>query len=290
MSYGYSTLPEDPERHRELRVADLVGAVARAWWVVVIAIVVALAVGVVVVRVSARVVEARTSIFLGTAITPTGQTIASAVTSDPTAVGKLATGDLLTQAAGDACSGQAAKRSVDIPRPLRAGQQPTTIDIVVRAENQRCAEPTSAKLAQLVADADNGSVQLKAETLRASERFYKSQQQKLQTQIDDANRRIKIIQDDNGLTDAEKALQVSVQAAVSSPLTVNLTTVNTSLQQTQLLAQQAESLEGARPLPGTSSAVVSPTYRTTLPVAALAGLLVGLVAALIVGLRRSRRA
>jgi hypothetical protein len=274
----------------DLRLSDLLGAIARAWWAVPITMAITLAIAAAVVATSDRVVEARQALYLGQGATPQGAPIPNSVISDPEANTRLVTADRLraaVDAAGDACRGAApTEKATNIPRPSRPNAVPTLIEVIVRSGTSRCSTAAVTNLAGLVREANrSGYIAETEKTLTSSIETYNRQLEDITRSLEDARERVAAIEGSR-LPAEQKTLIISAISSSTEPLLVNRGVTLENLRNAQLQLEQVQGLNGAIPSGAVKTAVVSPTYRRTLPVGALAGLLLGLIAALAIGLRR----
>lgn len=287
-----TTRPARPlDEEREIDFAGLGRTILRRWWLVLLAVVLGAVLGYLASLGGPDVYVARTTLYLGTPLSPTGGAQIQSLATNPATVGEIVRSEAVVQeVAGelDIPPGRLragiASRAIPPPAAARTTQNPL-VEISVRGPWQAESAEAANLLAAKVIEEISGYVDVKAEGLRAQ---VENQNRELQ-QIEERLERLEAAALRPGLSDVER---LSLQSLIGFAEQRRGQVVNerTTTRQLLTLADTVERSTQVTEARAARAPAQSP--RSAIVVGALIGLLAGLVLALLweplVGRRRSR--
>jgi hypothetical protein len=283
-----STRPA-PELEDEQEV-DLSSAWQRIklrWWLPVGGLVVGAIVGIALAASAASVWRAQTIIYLGQPFAPLGGGQIQSLATNPRTVNEIVHSETALKAAS-ARSGIPVSRlrtAVSTKEIVETGQLRGVnplVEISVKGSGKRKVELAADALAHRVTDRVSVYVAQKI-------RLLESQVATAQTQLDEANARIRAAQQQQATIIADKSIPVDQRLLVTANLNSVITTADArraalqeSLAESQQLLNLAQDVESSRVVePAGASKTTARSSRSSLLVGALIGLILGTIAALL---------
>jgi hypothetical protein len=286
------------EQRDEVRVSEYAGRVVRRWYIVVACIVVAVLLVVLNTVSGGNRYQSQASVFLGAPLTPNGQqTFPASIETNPTsATAFLRSDEVMFKAAGAAGLKPQALRSHTSITQLtstvaKSGLANANLQITVLGAPSwsRTSVRTATKsLADSVITWANTYQDQKRTLLQSQVTTDKTQIQTLQSAIDSANKAIAAIKTSN-MSPTDKAVQISPLLATVADAGSRLDEISSQMTQNQMFLTAADTIERAGYLGSPSVKQVTATsHQSSLIVAAFAGLIVGIILALLWDAFRSR--
>jgi len=286
------------EQRDEVRVSEYAGRVVRRWYIVVACIVVAVLLVVLNTVSGGNRYQSQASVFLGAPLTPNGQqTFPASIETNPTsATAFLRSDEVMFKAAGAAGLKPQALRSHTSITQLTStvatsGLANANLQITVLGAPSwsRTSVRTATKsLADSVITWANTYQDQKRTLLQSQVTTDKTQIQTLQSAIDSANKAIAAIKTSN-MSPTDKAVQISPLLATVADAGSRLDEISSQMTQNQMFLTAADTIERAGYLGSPSVKQVTATsHQSSLIVAAFAGLIVGIILALLWDAFRSR--
>jgi len=286
------------EQRDEVRVSEYAGRVVRRWYIVVACIVVAVLLVVLNTVSGGNRYQSQASVFLGAPLTPNGQqTFPASIETNPTsATAYLRSDEVMFKAAGAAGLKPQALRSHTSITQLtstvaKSGLANANLQITVLGAPSwsRTSVRTATKsLADSVITWANTYQDQKRTLLQSQVTTDKTQIQTLQSAIDSANKAIAAIKTSN-MSPTDKAVQISPLLATVADAGSRLDEISSQMTQNQMFLTAADTIERAGYLGSPSVKQVTATsHQSSLIVAAFAGLIVGIILALLWDAFRSR--
>ena len=276
----------------DVTVGSYVHALARRWWVIVGFVVLGMAAGAIFTLAQPDTYDGTASVYIGQTTDANGDPIAS-LSSNARAATQLLASDALLQAAAKKAGMSAAKLrdevSVETPSQVVKTTQ-SIVNLVVITVRDKAAE-RAATAANALAD---GLLEKLKPTTQEKVDLLQEQVDTLQTQIDASDRSAKAATAalteiaKGGGTKAEKALAAAPYIAVAQAAASDRSTLETSLQRAQLLLFTTKSVEQPRLLheAAVPQSPSGPDMKLNVAAGALAGFVIGLIAALALERRR----
>ena len=286
------------EQRDEVRVSEYAGRVVRRWYIVVACIVVAVLLVVLNTVSGGNRYQSQASVFLGAPLTPNGQqTFPASIETNPTsATAFLRSDEVMFKTAGAAGLKPQALRSHTSITQLtstvaKSGLANANLQITVLGAPSwsRTSVRTATKsLADSVITWANTYQDQKRTLLQSQVTTDKTQIQTLQSAIDSANKAIAAIKTSN-MSPTDKAVQISPLLATVADAGSRLDEISSQMTQNQMFLTAADTIERAGYLGSPSVKQVTATsHQSSLIVAAFAGLIVGIILALLWDAFRSR--
>jgi len=288
---------EQPARD-DIDVASYLGAVARHWWVVLVLVAVGIVAGVVLTLLQPTTYDATASVYIGQTTDANGNPMAGLNSNAKAAIQLLSSQTLLNDAAratGDGMTAATLRRETTVETPSSTIKTTSSVVnivvITVRDESRRRA----AAAADALADA---LLERIGEAPKDRIALLESQVADLKRQLSAARQRgaraaaaLAAIAAGSG-SRAEKAAAAAPYVAVAQAAASEAESLTTALQKAQLMLLTARNVEEPRilheaALPDTPS---GPDMRLNVAAGALAGLVVGIIAAFVRQRRLSRAA
>jgi uncharacterized protein involved in exopolysaccharide biosynthesis len=286
------------EQRDEVRVSEYAGRVVRRWYVVVACIVVAVLLVVLNSVSGGNRYQAQASVFLGAPLTPNGQqTFPASIETNPTsATAFLRSDEVMFKAAGAAGLKPQALRSHTSITQLtstvsKSGLANANLQITVLGASgwSRTSVKTAVtSLSDSVITWANTYQDQKRTLLQAQVKTDQAQMTTLQTAITTANRAIVAIKASN-MSPSDKAVQMSPLLATVADAGSRLDEISSQMTSNQMFLTAADTIERANYLGSPSvKQVTAASHQSSLIVAAFAGLIVGIILALLWDAFRSR--
>jgi len=292
-----STRRSAPELEDEQEV-DLSSAWQRLkvrWWLPVGGLVVGAVVGIALAASGGSVWRAETIIYLGQPFAPLGGGQIQSLATNPRTVGDIVRSEAALKAASEASGIPVSRlRSGISTRELLAAGQLRGInplmEIAVKGSGKRKVELAADALAHRVTERVSVYVTEKV-------RLLEDQVATAQTQLDEANARIRSAQEQQAAIIEDRSLPLEQRLLVTANLNSVITTtdqrraaIQDSLAESKQLLNLAESVESSRVVePSAASKTTARSRRSSLLVGALIGLILGTIAALVADPIAARR-
>jgi len=292
-----STRQSAPELEDEQEV-DLSSAWQRLkvrWWLPVGGLVVGAVVGIALAASGGSVWRAETIIYLGQPFAPLGGGQIQSLATNPRTVGDIVRSEAALKAASEASGIPVSRlRSGISTRELLAAGQLRGInplmEIAVKGSGKRKVELAADALAHRVTERVSVYVTEKV-------RLLEDQVATAQTQLDEANARIRSAQEQQAAIIEDRSLPLEQRLLVTANLNSVITTtdqrraaIQDSLAESKQLLNLAESVESSRVVePAAASKTTARSRRSSLLVGALIGLILGTIAALVADPIAARR-
>lgn len=289
--------PAAPELGDEQEV-DLSSAWQRLkvrWWLPVGGLVVGAVVGIALAASGGSVWRAETIIYLGQPFAPLGGGQIQSLATNPRTVGDIVRSEAALKAASEASGIPVSRlRSGISTRELLAAGQLRGInplmEIAVKGSGKRKVELAADALAHRVTERVSVYVTEKV-------RLLEDQVATAQTQLDEANARIRSAQEQQAAIIEDRSLPLEQRLLVTANLNSVITTtdqrraaIQDSLAESKQLLNLAESVESSRVVePAAASKTTARSRRSSLLVGALIGLILGTIAALVADPIAARR-
>ena len=287
------------ESSSEVRISEYAERVIRNWYVVVIAVVAAVLLVVLHTVGTGKQSQAQATVFLGTPLTPAGgqSLTTTALTNPTTAAAYLHTGSVLDKAAqaGGISSGSALRNHLSV-LALQNSTTKTTggspnVQITVQGPWGRKASVAAvSSLGNALISWANRYQQSKADMLTSQVATDKSTIASLQAVLKQAQAQLKAIGRSNASSTDKATLTGSLLATISDAGS-RIDDISYQMTQNELFAAAAKNIESAGFVQQPSGGTVSASNRkSSLIVAVFAGLIIGVILALLWdALRRRRR-
>ena len=295
-----STAPErpktstpNPDEEREIDFAGLGRSVARRWWLVLAGVVVGAVLGYLTSVGGDDVYVARTTLYLGTPLSPSGGGQIQSLATNPVTVGEIIRSEAVIQDVADEVGvgpGElrrgVSSRAIQAPASAaRTGQNPLA-EISVRGPWRNETALAANALAETVIEEISGYVDVKAESLREQ---VENQNRELE-QIEGRLERLEAAATGPGLSDLER-LTLQSLIGFAEQRRGQLVSERTTTRQLLTLADTVE--RSSQVTEARAARVPARNPRSAMVVGGLIGLLAGLAAALlwdsVAGRRRRRR-
>lgn len=271
----------DVDAEREIDFAGLGRSVARRWWLLVAGIVVGAVLGYVSALGGDDVYVARTTIYLGTPLSPSGGAQIQSIGTNPATVSEIIRSEAVVQDVaaevgvrpGELRRGITSRAIQPASAAARTNQSPL-VEISVRGPWRREAQDAANRLAEIAIEEISGYVDVKAQTLQEQ---VENQNREL-TQIEERLERLEATATGPGLSDLER-LTLQSLVGFAEQRRGQLVNERTTTRQLLTLAETVE--RSAQITEARATTVPARSSRSAVVVGALIGLLVGLVAALL---------
>jgi hypothetical protein len=265
------------------------------WWLPVGGLVVGAFVGVLLALSGGTVWRAQTIVYLGQPFAPLGGGQIQSLATNPRTVGEIIRSEAALKRASEISGIPVSRlRSAISTRELVAAGQlrgiNPLIEIAVKGSGKRKVELAADALSRRVTQRVSVYVSEKVKLL-------KEQVETNQTQLDEANARIRAAQDQQAAIIGDRSIPLDQRLLITSNLNSVITTADArraalqeSLAEAQQLLNLAESVESSRIVePAAASKTTARSSRTSLLIGALIGLIVGAIAALVADPIAARR-
>jgi hypothetical protein len=280
------------EQRDEVRVSEYAGRVVRRWYIVVACIVIAVLLVVLNTVSGGNRYQAQAAVFLGQPLTPTGQnTIPASVETNPTSASAFVrSDDVMFKAAGAAgLKPQALRARTSVTQLTSSttkagGLANANIQITVLGApswSKTSVKTAVASLSQSLIDWANTYQDQKKTLLQKQVETDRTQIATLQSTIDTANKAITAIRASN-MSATDQAVQISPLLATVADAGSRLDDISAQMTSNQIFLVAADTVERAGYV-GTPSVkqVTAASHQSSLIVAAFAGLIVGVILALV---------
>jgi hypothetical protein len=288
-----------PEQRDEVRVSEYAGRVVRRWYIVVACIVVAVLLVVLNTVSGGNRYQAQASVFLGQPLTPTGQnTIPASVATNPTSAQAFVRSDetMFKAAGASGLKPQALRTHTSVTQLTSSATKAGGVanaNIQITVLGAPSWSKTSVKTAvkslsdSLIAWA-NTYQDTKQQLLQTQVHTDQAQIKTLQATIDSANKAIAAIKGSN-MSATDKAVQISPLLATVADAGSRLDDISAQMTSSQVFIAAADTIERAGYVGSPSvKQVTAASHQSSLIVAAFAGLIVGIILALLWDAFRSR--
>jgi hypothetical protein len=265
------------------------------WWLPVGGLVVGAVVGIALALSAGSVWRAQTIVYLGQPFAPLGGGQIQSLATNPRTVNEIIRSEAALKAASEASGVPVSKlrSSISTRELLAAGQLRginPLMEITVKGSGKRKVELAAAALASRVTERVSVYVTEKV-------RLLEDEVVTAETQLDEANARIRSAQEQQAEIIADRSIPVDQRLLVTANLNSVVTTtdarraaIQDSLAESKQLLNLAESVESSRVVePAAASKTTARSSRSSLLVGALIGLLLGAVAALVADPIAARR-
>jgi hypothetical protein len=265
------------------------------WWLPAGGLVVGAVVGIALALAGGTVWRAQTIVYLGQPFAPLGGGQIQSLATNPRTVGEIIRSEAALKRASEVSGIPVSRlRSAISTRELTAAGQlrgiNPLIEIAVKGSGKRKVELAADALSRRVTQRVSVYVTEKV-------RLLEQQVEANQTQLDEANARIRSAQAQQAAIIADRSIPLEQRLLVTANLNSVITTTDqrrTALQESLSEAQQllnlAQSVESSRIVePAAASKTTARSSRSSLLVGALIGLIVGAIAALVVDPIAARR-
>jgi len=279
---------------REIDFAGLGRSIARRWWLVLASVVLGALLGYLASVGGDDVYIARTTVYLGTPLSPSGGGQIQSLATNPATVSEIVRSEAVVQdiaaelgiRPGELRRGITSRSIQAATTAARTGGNPL-VEISVRGPWREESARAANLLAETVIEEISGYVDVKAESLRAQ---VENQNREL-TQIEQRLERLEAVATGPGLSDLER-LTLQSLVGFAEQRRGQLVNERTTTRQLLTLADTVE--RSSQVTEARAARVPARNSRSSVVVGGLIGLLVGLGAALlwepVVGRRRRRRA
>jgi hypothetical protein len=278
------------DRDGEVRISEYAGRVVRNWYVVLIAVAAAVLLVVLHTVGTGKQSQGQATVFLGTPLTPTGgSAVLQSVVANPTS----ATAYLHTESVLDAAAAKAGIKSGTALRnhlSVVALQSTTTktaggapnMQITVRGPYDKSSAVAAVQsLSDSLIEWANHYQSTKTEMLDAQIATDKATIATLQQALDAAQKQLRAVSS-SGMSSADKAATTATLLATISDTGSRIDEIATQLTQNQIFKASAENVEAAGYVQTPSGSKVSASnHKSSLVVAVFAGLIVGVILALV---------
>ncbi len=277
----------DQPADKDVDVASYLGAVARQWWLVLALVAVGVVAGAVLTLIQPKTYDATSSVYIGQTTDANGSPMAGLNSNAKAALQLLSSQALLDDAAkkaGDGLTASRLRKETTVETPSSTIKTTTSVvNIVIITVRDESAERATAGANALAAALLAGIGEAPRDRIALLER----QVADLQKQLDAAQARgaeadaaLAAIAEGGGAR-SEKAAAAAAYVAVAQAAASEATGLLTSLQKAQLMLLTARNVEEPRILheaavPDTPS---GPDLRLNIAAGALAGLVIGIIAA-----------
>lgn len=277
----------DQPADKDVDVASYLGAVARQWWLVLALVAVGIVAGTVLTLIQPKTYDATSSVYIGQTTDANGNPMAGLNSNAKAAVQLLSSQALLDDAAkkaGDGLTASRLRKETTVETPSSTIKTTTSVvNIVIITVRDESAERAAAGANALAAALLAGIGEAPKDRIALLER----QVADLQKQLDAAQARsakadaaLATIAGGDGAR-SEKAAAAAPYVAIAQAAATEATALTASLQKAQLMLLTAKNVEEPRILheaavPDTPS---GPDLRLNIAAGALAGLVVGIIAA-----------
>jgi hypothetical protein len=279
-----------PDRDGEVRISEYAGRVVRNWYVVLISVVVAVLLVVLHSVGTGKQSQGQATVFLGTPLTPTGgQAQINTVVANPTS----ATAYLHTESVLDAAAQKAGIKSGSALRnhlSVVALQSTTTkttggtpnMQITVRGPYDKSSATAAVQsLSDSLIQWANHYQSTKTEMLDAQIATDKATMQTLQQTLDAAQKQLRAL-GSSGMSSSDKAATTATLLATISDTGSRIDEISTQLTSNEIFKASAQNVEAAGYVQSPSGSKVSASnHKSSLVVAVFAGLIVGVILALL---------
>jgi hypothetical protein len=265
------------------------------WWLPVGGLVVGAVVGIALALSAGSVWRAQTIVYLGQPFAPLGGGQIQSLATNPRTVNEIIRSEAALKAASEASGVPVSKlrSSISTRELLAAGQLRginPLMEITVKGSGKRKVELAAAALASRVTERVSVYVTEKV-------RLLEDEVVTAETQLDEANARIRSAQEQQAEIIADRSIPVDQRLLVTANLNSVVTTtdarraaIQDALAESKQLLNLAESVESSRVVePAAASKTTARSSRSSLLVGALIGLLLGAVAALVADPIAARR-
>jgi hypothetical protein len=290
-----SARPPELEDEQEVDLSSAWQRIKLRWWLPVGGLVVGAIVGIALAASAASVWRAQTIIYLGQPFAPLGGGQIQSLATNPRTVNEIVHSETALKAAS-ARSGIPVSRlrsAVSTKEIVETGQLRGVnplVEISVKGSGKRKVELAADALAHRVTDRVSVYVAQKIKLLE-------SQVATAQTQLDEANARIRAAQGQQATVLADRSISLDQRLLVTANLNSVITTADArraalqqSLAESQQLLNLAQDVESSRVVePAGASKTTAHSSRSSLLVGALIGLILGTIAALLVDPIAARR-
>ena len=290
-----SARPPELEDEQEVDLFSAWQRIKLRWWLPIGGLVVGAIVGIALAASAASVWRAQTIIYLGQPFAPLGGGQIQSLATNPRTVNEIVHSETALKAAS-ARSGIPVSRlrsAVSTKEIVETGQLRGVnplVEISVKGSGKRKVELAADALAHRVTDRVSVYVAQKIKLLE-------SQVATAQTQLDEANARIRAAQGQQAIVLADRSIPLDQRLLVTANLNSVITTADArraalqeSLAESQQLLNLAQDVESSRVVePAGASKTTARSSRSSLLVGALIGLILGTIAALLVDPIAARR-
>lgn len=277
---------EQPAR-KDVDVASYLGALTRQWWLILALVVVGVVVGVVLTLLQPTTYDATSSVYIGQTTDANGNPMAGLSSNAKAAIQLLSSQAVLDEAAeevGDGISASLLRKETTVETPSSTVKTTTSVVnivvITVRDESAKRAAAAANALADVL-------LERIGETPKDRIALLERQVTDLQEQLDEARVRGDAAADAleaiaaSGGTKAENAAASAPYVAVAQAAATEAESLTTSLQKAELMLVTAKNVEQPRILheAAVPDSPSGPDLQLNVAAGALAGLVVGIVAA-----------
>lgn len=275
--------------HKDVDVASYLGALTRQWWLILALVVVGVVVGVVLTLLQPTTYDATSSVYIGQTTDANGNPMAGLNSNAKAAIQLLSSQAVLDEAAdevGDGISASLLRKETTVETPSSTVKTTTSVvNIVVITVRDESAERAAAAANALAAVL----LERIGETPKDRIALLERQVTDLQKQLDEARVRGDAAADAleaiaaGGGTKAEKAAASAPFVAVAQAAATEAESLTTSLQKAELMLVTARNVEQPRILheAAVPDSPSGPDLQLNVAAGALAGLVVGIVAAFV---------
>ena len=290
-----SARPPELEDEQEVDLSSAWQRIKLRWWLPIGGLVVGAIVGIALAASAASVWRAQTIIYLGQPFAPLGGGQIQSLATNPRTVNEIVHSETALKAAS-ARSGIPVSRlrsAVSTKEIVETGQLRGVnplVEISVKGSGKRKVELAADALAHRVTDRVSVYVAQKI-------RLLESRVATAQTQLDEANARIRAAQGQQAIVLADRSIPLDQRLLVTANLNSVITTADArraalqeSLAESQQLLNLAQDVESSRVVePAGASKTTARSSRSSLLVGALIGLILWTIAALLVDPIAARR-
>jgi len=290
-----SARPPELEDEQEVDLSSAWQRIKLRWWLPIGGLVVGAIVGIALAASAASVWRAQTIIYLGQPFAPLGGGQIQSLATNPRTVNEIVHSETALKAAS-ARSGIPVSRlrsAVSTKEIVETGQLRGVnplVEISVKGSGKRKVELAADALAHRVTDRVSVYVAQKIKLLE-------SQVATAQTQLDEANARIRAAQGQQAIVLADRSIPLDQRLLVTANLNSVITTADArraalqeSLAESQQLLNLAQDVESSRVVERAgASKTTARSSRSSLLVGSLIGLILGTIAALLVDPIAARR-
>ncbi len=274
------------EREVEIDVGNLGRSLLRGWWIIVLAIVVGVVVGLLVARGGGELFQARVAVYLGQPLSTSGSSQLQSLQTNPSSVGQIVRGQELVRATAEevGMAPSALRRNTStrtVAGALTRNGQTPLIEVIVRGKDrEKVAQAANLLAAAVVANVSNYA---DAKIMNLEEVI--AEQDRELARIDESLARSDGLLGDETVPATERAV-IAIASDGTSQRRGSLVDSRAKAQLDLTVAQEVE--RGRVVSTASATKVDARSRRSSVVVGAVVGAIVGIVLALLLPVVRSR--
>jgi len=288
----------DQPARKDVDVASYLGAIARQWWLILALVVVGIVAGVLLTLLQPETYDATSSVYIGQTTDANGNPMAGLNSNAKAAIELLSSQALLDAAAeatGDGVTASLLREKTTVETPSSTVKTTTSVVnivvITVTDESPERAAAAANALAQALLERIGDPVAAKIDLLEQQVADLKEKRDRALDTGYSAGRELDVIAHSD-MSKAEKAAASAPYIAIAQSAATQADALTTSLQKAQLMLLTARSVEQPRILheAAVPDEPSGPDMQLNVAAGALAGLVIGIIAAFVRQRRVARAA